>query len=56
MIYHEHVAYHAVGPLKRFLERHGFELIEALRVESHGGSLRAISQKKGGPRRGKPIG
>lgn len=51
MIYHEHVAYHAVGPLKRFLERHGFELIEALRVESHGGSLRATSQKKGGPRR-----
>ncbi len=50
-IYHEHVAYHAVGPLKRFLEAHGFELLEALRVAPHGGSLRAIAQKSGGPRK-----
>jgi SAM-dependent methyltransferase len=51
MIYHEHVAYHTVGPLKRFLEANGFELLEAIKVETHGGSLRVIAQKKGGPRR-----
>lgn len=50
-IYHEHVAYHAVRPLRLFLESQGFELIEALKIEPHGGSLRAIAQKKGGPRR-----
>ena len=50
-IYHEHVAYHAVRPLKRFLESQGFELLEALRVEPHGGSLRFLSQKKNGPRK-----
>ena len=54
-IYHEHVAYHAVGPLKRFLETNGFELLEALRVDSHGGSLRAMAQKKGGPRAGGSV-
>ncbi len=57
MIYHEHVAYHAAAPLKRFLEANGFELLEAVKVETHGGSLRAIAQKKGGPRRsGKSVG
>ncbi|MBI5631850.1 MAG: class I SAM-dependent methyltransferase [Elusimicrobia bacterium] len=50
-IYHEHVAYHAVRPLRSFLKTNGLELIEALRVESHGGSLRGISQLAGEPRR-----
>ena len=50
-IYHEHLAYHAVRPLLQFLERHGLELIEAQRVSSHGGSLRGIAQRKGGPRK-----
>jgi len=50
-IYHEHLDYHAVGPLIPFLERHGLELIDAVRVESHGGSLRGIAQKMDGPRK-----
>ena len=48
-IYHEHVAFHSVGPLIPFLAAHGLELIEAVRVDTHGGSLRGIAQKVGGP-------
>jgi SAM-dependent methyltransferase len=46
-IYHEHLDYHSVKPLLGFFDRLGFELIEAQRVESHGGSLRGIVQLKG---------
>jgi SAM-dependent methyltransferase len=49
-IYHEHLAYHALKPLVPFLARHGLEAIDALRVESHGGSLRVVAQPTGGPR------
>ena len=52
-IYHEHLAYHSVKPLIGFLARNGLELIEAFRVGSHGGSLRAVAQLQGGPR---PVG
>ena len=51
MIYHEHLDYHAVRPLNRFFDQCGLELIEAMRVDTHGGSLRGIVQHKGGPRR-----
>jgi SAM-dependent methyltransferase len=49
-IYHEHLSYHSVKPLVRFFAANGMELIEALHVSSHGGSLRGIAQLKGGPR------
>jgi len=49
MTYHEHLAYHSVKPLKRFLARHGMELIETVRVPTHGGSLRGVAQVAGGP-------
>jgi len=52
-IYHEHLAYHSVQPLIRFLDANGMELIEALRVDSHGGSLRGVAQLQGGPN---PVG
>ncbi|CUW38103.1 SAM-dependent methyltransferase [Magnetospirillum sp. XM-1] len=48
-IYHEHLDYHSVGPLIRFFAAKGMELVEAIRVGSHGGSLRGIAQLKGGP-------
>jgi len=48
-IYHEHVSYHTVKPLVGLFERHGMELIDAIRVDSHGGSLRVIAQRAGGP-------
>lgn len=50
-IYHEHLDYHRVGPLQSFLTAQGLEFIEALRVDAHGGSLRGIAQKRGGPYR-----
>ena len=49
-IYHEHLAYHAVGPLVSFMQAHDMALIGAERVSSHGGSLRAVAQRKGGAR------
>jgi len=39
-IYHEHLDYHRVGPLRRFFEKNGMAFIDAQRVETHGGSLR----------------
>jgi SAM-dependent methyltransferase len=50
-IYHEHLSYHSVGPLISFFENHGLELIEAIRVPTHGGSLRGLVQLHNGPRR-----
>lgn len=47
-IYHEHLSYHTVRPLVGFFARHGMELVEAIRVESHGGSLRGIAKLSGG--------
>jgi SAM-dependent methyltransferase len=47
-IYHEHLSYHTVKPLVGFFERHGLELVDALRVDSHGGSLRGIVKRRGG--------
>ena len=49
-IYHEHIDYHSVKPLIGFFSRCGLELIEAVRVDTHGGSLRGVVQKRGGPR------
>lgn len=49
-IYHEHVAYHSVKPLKAFFAANGMELIAARRVDSHGGSLRGVAQLAGGRR------
>ena len=49
-VYHEHLAYHSVAPLKRFFSAHGMDLFAAERVQSHGGSLRGFAQLKGGPR------
>jgi SAM-dependent methyltransferase len=42
-IYHEHLSYHSVGPLIGFFRRHGMSLVSARRVNTHGGSLRAVA-------------
>lgn len=52
-IYHEHLDYHTVKPLRAFFVENGMELIEAVRVPSHGGSLRGMAQLSGG---GRPVG
>lgn len=46
-IYHEHLAYHSVAPLKRFFEAHGLDLFAVERVATHGGSLRGFVQRRG---------
>ena len=47
-IYHEHLDYHCLLSLRGFMERNGFQIIDALKVDTHGGSIRVISQKIGG--------
>lgn len=49
-IYHEHLDYHTVKPLAPFFERQGLELIEAFRIDTHGGSLRGVAQLRDGGR------
>ena len=49
-IYHEHLDYHSVISLDRFLARLGLELIDVERTAPHGGSLRVVAQVKGGER------
>ena len=39
-IYHEHLAYHALGPLVRFFDQLEMRLFDAERVDTHGGSVR----------------
>ena len=48
-IYHEHMAYHSVGPLQRFFNSIGMEFFAAERIPSHGGSLRGYVQLADGP-------
>ncbi len=48
-IYHEHLAYHSVKPLRRFFEVGGMDLFAVERIDVHGGSLRGIAQAAGGP-------
>ncbi len=51
-IYHEHLSYHALKPLKSFFERLGMEIFDAERVLTHGGSLRCFVQRRGA---GRPL-
>lgn len=48
-IYHEHLDYHTIEPLVPFFAERGLELIEAIRVDTHGGSVRGVVQRAGGP-------
>lgn len=52
-IYHEHLDYHSVLALQPFLRAHELEIIDVVRVTSHGGSIRVIAQPKGA---GRPVG
>jgi SAM-dependent methyltransferase len=48
-IFHEHISYFAVKPLRQFFAGHGLELIDAERTSPKGGSLRCTVQRQGGP-------
>jgi len=48
-MYHEHLSYHSVEPLRQFFERHDMEMISVGQEDTHGGSLRGVCQLAGGP-------
>lgn len=43
-VYHEHLCYHSIKPLHRFLARHGLMLINVQRLPVKGGSIRCFAQ------------
>ena len=45
-IYHEHLSYHSVKPLKNFFSNNGMELIDVKRINTHGGSIRCVAKLK----------
>ena len=47
-IYHEHLDYHTVAPLKEFFRAMGMELFDTKRVDIQGGSIRNFVQISGG--------
>lgn len=44
-VYHEHVSYHSILPLKRFFESLGMQLFDINRIKSKGGSIRGFAQR-----------
>jgi hypothetical protein len=46
-IYHEHVSYWALGPMKKLFERNGMSIVDAERVPLHHGQLRVHVQRQG---------
>ena len=50
-IYHEHLSYLSLRPLKAIFERFDMQIIDAKKVDSHGGSLRVYVQKQGGQKK-----
>ena len=39
-IYHEHLRFYLIRPLKYLMEKHGFKIIDAIRIPNYGGSIR----------------
>lgn len=46
MVYHEHLHYHAVGPLQKFLASCGLHLFDVQSIDTHGGSIRCFAERK----------
>jgi hypothetical protein len=45
-IYHEHVFYHSIKPLKMMMKKHGLKIINISEQSIHGGTLRLIIAKE----------
>jgi SAM-dependent methyltransferase len=54
-IYHEHLSYHSISALRRFLKSHGLHLFDVEKITSKGGSIRGFVQKTNGPHQEQPI-
>lgn len=50
VIYHEHLSYFSVRPVRMLVERLGFQLVDAERIAVKGGSIRFYIQRTGGGR------
>jgi len=46
-IYHEHLSYYTLTSLSNFFGRHGFDIFDVERVQTHGGSLRVFVRAAG---------
>jgi hypothetical protein len=46
-VYHEHLRYYSLRSLKNLLEMHGLEVVHAVRIPTHGGSIRVYAARKG---------
>ena len=45
-IYHEHLRYYSLSSLNFLFDRHGLEIIDSKRIDTHGGSIRVYAAKK----------
>ncbi|MBI2045835.1 MAG: class I SAM-dependent methyltransferase [Parcubacteria group bacterium] len=46
-VYHEHLRYYSLKPLKMLFAAHGLEMFDAEKISTHGGSIRIYAAKKG---------
>ena len=46
-VYHEHLRYYSLHSLKYLLETHGLEVVHAVRIPTHGGSIRVYAARRG---------
>ena len=46
-IYHEHLRYYSLRSIKYLLEMHGLEVVHAVRIPTHGGSIRVYAARRG---------
>ena len=46
-IYHEHLRYYSLTSLQYLLKKYGMEIIHAKKINTHGGSIRVYSARKG---------
>ena len=46
-IYHEHLRYYSLRSIKYLLEMHGLEVVHAVRIPTHGGSIRVYAARQG---------